>query len=143
MYLEYCPIDIAYSSSLLSIDHFSAFVTEHDFKTIESYEDYAPQKKYSLLILNDDKEGMYSGIEFRSEPKFDAVAYFRPNYNNINDIINCAKSLYHIYRKPGVLNYQQIDALLKLGILIYHGKQCDIKGASYDLTLDKEHLHSG
>lgn len=140
---ETIPFEIVFSSSLNLPTHLAEYILRTESKTISSNEDFSPTSTYSLLVLNDKVEGMYSGVIFRSESNFDAIAYYDHTINNISDILDAAETLKFIFNKPGVLTHQHIKSLLKVGILIYKGRNDSTKGASYDLSLDGEHLLSG
>ena len=99
--------------------------------------------QYNLLVLERNNEGMYSGKEFRSEKCFNVVAYYNQEWNQPEDLNCVIDSLTNILQSPGVISYQQIKSLMKLGILIYDGDFSRIRGASYDLVIDKEFLRSG
>ena len=109
---------------------------------IERNQDYEAEG-YSLLVLDKNEEGMYSGVSYRSEDLFDVIAYYDPSFNTTSDLTDAAKILIELFYKPGVINHQQLIALMKVGILVYDGTFGNAKGASYDLTIDKEHLCSG
>jgi deoxycytidine triphosphate deaminase len=100
-------------------------------------------ERYNLLVLDKNKEGMYSGVTYRSENLFDAVAYYDPSFNTTSDLTDAVEVLIHLLNKPGVINHQQLITLMKVGIIVYDGSIINAKGASYDLTIDKEHLRSG
>ena len=98
---------------------------------------------FSILILDKPAHGLYSEARYVSEEKFDVIAYYDKAINSLQDVNDVLKVFDHLLSFPGVLSHQQISALMKLGILLYNGVQKRIKGASYDLLIDKEHLKSG
>jgi deoxycytidine triphosphate deaminase len=86
---------------------------------------------------------LYTEKRFSSENFFDVIAYYDKDVNRVEDIVNACEVLDHILSHPGVLASEQIVTLMKLGILIFDGTEKRVKGASYDLLIDKEHLQSG
>ena len=111
---------------------------------IASNEDPAlGESSYSILLLNKNNFKLYTETRFTYEEEFDAVGYYNPALNNPEDVIEACRVLDEILSRPAVITYQQITTLMKLHILIYDGDPRRIKGASYDLEVDKEHLKSG
>ncbi|MFA6054167.1 MAG: hypothetical protein WC769_02210 [Thermodesulfovibrionales bacterium] len=98
---------------------------------------------YSILILDKSTCTLYNEPRFVSERDFDVIAYYDIKTNQPKDIIDACKVLDYILVHPGILAHQQIITLMKLGILIYDGAERRVKGASYDLFIDKEYLRSG
>ncbi len=135
-------IEVCISDSLKSFKEIVHYISDRSIKNIKPSEEYNPEK-YSLLILNKKTEGLYSGVDFRSEPNFDVVGFFDEERNNKEDIIEAVDVLSELLEKTGVLNFQQIQKLIKMDILIYEPKEENLKAASYDLTLNREHLVSG
>jgi len=134
-----CKIDESLRSSFFDFK-FPEFL---DISYIESNEEHLESKNYSLLILNDDIYPLNNDKRFRSEESFDVIAYYNKSKNNSDDVVNACSVLMEIYNKPGILSAEQIRSLIKLGVLIYGGKEKNIEQASYDLSLHNEYLKSG
>lgn len=98
---------------------------------------------FAILILNKETHLLYSESRFRSEDNFDAVAYYNIDNNSPHDIIEMCEVFDYLLSHPGMLSHYQILTLMKLGILIYNGDGSRVRGASYDLLIDREHLKSG
>ena len=96
-----------------------------------------------MLLLNKEIYPLTSKNRFRGENSFDVIAYYDKQINNPGDVIKACSTLRSIYNKPGVLSFEQIKSLMKIGILIYDGSEDNIQTASYDLTLQDEFLKSG
>ena len=111
-------------------------------KTIESNQDIIPPD-FSILVLDKTSYSLYSSKTFISEKDFDVIAYFDPETNRPEQILEVCSCFDYLLSNPGVLSHQQISTLMQLGILLYNGDPGRIKGASYDLVIDREHLKSG
>lgn len=98
---------------------------------------------YSMLILDKSAYTLNSPLRFASEKDFDVIAYYDVSVNQPENIIEACEVLDFILMCPGILAHQQIRSLMKLGILIYDGDESRVKGASYDLFIDREYLRSG
>jgi len=110
---------------------------------LRSNESFSKENNYSVLVLNDKNFPLNSNKRFRSEESFDVIAYYRISDNNQGDIVNACKVLLEICNAPGVLSFEQIESLTKIGILIYNVNCKNIQYASYDLNLHNEYLKSG
>ena len=113
------------------------------FQIIKSNDDIKKIGQFAILILDKETHALYSEKRFVSEIIFDAIAYYDKDTNRPQDVIDVCEVFSHLLSFPGILSHQQIATLLKLGILIYNGKLNRVKGASYDLLIDKEYLKSG
>ena len=111
-------------------------------KSVKPNEDCQPDS-YSMLVLDKSTHTLYTEKRFSSENYFDVIAYYDKDVNRVDDIVNACKVLDRILSHPGVLACEQIVTLMKLGILVFDGTEQRVKGASYDLLIDKEHLRSG
>jgi deoxycytidine triphosphate deaminase len=117
-------------------------ITNVTFIKVDSNEDIKP-KEFSVLILDKTTHSLYSQKQFISEKNFDVIAYYDKDSNRPQDVVEVLDCFDHLLSFPGVLSHQQISTLMKLGILLYNGDQRRVRGASYDLIIDKEHLKSG
>lgn len=111
-------------------------------KLVDSNEKINPTS-YSILILDKTAYSLYSKKTFISENNFDAIAYYDRDLNRPEDVTEVLNCLDNLISRPGILSHQQIAILMKLGLLLYNGDLRRVKGASYDLIIDKEHLKSG
>jgi len=111
------------------------------FRKIKSNDAIQPEQ-FSILILDKTTHILYSEKRFVSENNFDAIAYYDKDTNRPQDIMDVCEVFDHLLSFPGMLSHQQISTLMKLGILLYNGNPHRVKGASYDLLIDKEHLKS-
>jgi len=119
-------------------------ITNLTIKKVDSNEDIKPKpKEFSVLILDKTTHSLYSKKQFVCEKNFDVIAYYDNDSNRPEHIIAVLECFDHLLSCPGVLSHQQISTLMKLGILIYNGDLSRVRGASYDLIIDKEHLKSG
>lgn len=111
-------------------------------RKIESNEIVTP-KQFSILVLNKKTHTLYSEKRYLSEKIFKVIAYYDTEIHLPQDILDVCNVFDRLLSFPGMLSHQQISILMKLGILLYDGKTNRVKGASYDLLIDREHLKSG
>lgn len=131
-------------------DTLKDFISDYSFPPfiklhIIGIKDAVTPSHYSLLVLDINDINLFTPKEmrFKSESKFDTIGYVNSKYQSPDDIIEVCETLANISKVPGVLTHQQILSLMKLRILIYDGSDTNISSASYDLSLDKEHLRAG